>query len=247
MKKYVLIAVLFLSQTALAAQCRIDIKNEVHLNQESVDIQQENGNTAVLQKNAIQVAGQWLSLNADQQAALNHYLDGVQTYLPKAQRLAQDGLAFADSVIDDVAESLGAPDALGNMKASVHSLWDEIQSRYYKDGDFILPADTFEQMSTEWAQHAERLQQIFNDEFATSAWNVMSAKMNEDGGLNLTELANNMTTLKANITEKFQNYAGQLQQQEQDVCDSLTDMVDREQKLRDAVPELTDYQVFSPR
>jgi len=245
MKKLMLIGALLVSHSTMAAQCRVDIKNEIHLDGDKVEIHQASGDKAVLEKDTLQIDGQWIALSPEQKAAINRYRESMSAYLPKAQQLASEGMELANSIIDDIAVSLDAPNSFDNVKASMQRFFADVQARYYKDGDLIIPAETFEQMSAEWARDFERAKQVFNDEFITSAFNAMSGKMKEDGGLNLTELADNMNALKAKVESKVREHSATLEKQGQEFCDSLDDMASQEQSLHEKVPELKNYQVFS--
>lgn len=75
MKKSVLIASLSMvlaaaSAPAYSAQCRVDLKNELRIDQQTVEIHQTNGDTAVLDGNDLYIHGEKVELDADQQAAI---------------------------------------------------------------------------------------------------------------------------------------------------------------------------------
>ncbi len=80
----------------------------------------------------------------------------MNAYIPQAKQLASDGLELANDIIDDVAASLDAPGAFDNVKVAVKDFFADVQSRYYKDGDFILPADSFESMTQGWTKDFEK-------------------------------------------------------------------------------------------
>lgn len=244
MKKYLLIAALFVSHSTLAAQCRVDIKHELHLHQDYIEIHQANGEIAQLSTDHLQIAGQSVSLTEPQKAALNHYLQGADEYLAQTQQLADNGIELAENVIDDVASSLGAPNALNNLKSSVRGVWKDMQGHYYRDGDWVLPAATYEQMSADWKQYAEQAKRVLNKELASSAFNVMSEKMQAEGGLNLTELTNNVASLKGRVADQIAQHTGEFKQGRDRLCHALDDMVQREKALHAAIPELSSYQVF---
>ena len=100
-------------------------------------------------------------------------------------------------------------------------------------------------MTESWSQDFEKAQEIFNKEFLTSAFDALSAKMKEDGGLNLTALSESMTELQAKVQERLAEHSEDVEKQAEDLCESLDDMAVEEQDLLKKIPELKDYQVFT--
>ncbi|MFA0520840.1 DUF2884 family protein, partial [Vibrio sp. 10N.222.55.E8] len=77
-----------------AAQCRIDLKNELHIDDNKVEIHQVNGDTAIFDgNNDLYIHGEKVELDANQQAAIEKYRETMSEYLPRAQKMANDSLA----------------------------------------------------------------------------------------------------------------------------------------------------------
>ncbi|MEZ8773524.1 YggN family protein [Vibrio sp. 10N.247.310.17] len=251
MKNSVLIASLtavisVVSLPTFAAQCRVDLKNELRIDDQKVEIHQVNGDTAVFDgNNDLYIHGEKVELDADQQAAIEKYREKVSEYLPRAKQMANDGLALANDVIDDIAASLDSPESFDNVKGSMKTYFDELEARYYKDGELVLPADSFDSMANGWSEDFEKAKEIFNQEFISSAFNAMSEKMKQDGGLNLTELADSMAALKLKVEERMKEHSQQVQEEANEFCDSLDEMAEQEQQLHEIIPNLKDYQVFT--
>ena len=251
MKNNVLIASLtaviaVVSLPTFAAQCRVDLKNELRIDDQKVEIHQVNGDTAVFDgNNDLYIHGEKVELDADQQAAIEKYRENMSEYLPRAKQMANDGLALANDVIDDIAASLDSPESFDNVKESMKTYFAELEGRYYKDGELVLPADSFDSMANGWSEDFEKAKEIFNQEFISSAFNAMSEKMKQDGGLNLTELADSMTALKLKVEERMKEHSQQVQEEANEFCDSLDEMAEQEQQLHEIIPNLKDYQVFT--
>ncbi|UTZ27266.1 YggN family protein [Vibrio campbellii] len=246
MKKLLTLSLLTISASGYAAQCRVDINNEVRMDGQNLEIVHTNGEKAVVDEdNNLFIRGELIELDDDQKAAIENYREKMNAYIPQAKQLASDGLALANDIIDDIAVSLDAPDSFGNVKVAVKDFFADVEARYYKDGDFILPADSFDSMTESWSQDFEKAQEIFNKEFLTSAFDALSAKMKEDGGLNLTALSESMTELQAKVQERLAEHSEDVEKQAEDLCESLDDMAVEEQDLLKKIPELKDYQVFT--
>lgn len=246
MKKVLLTLPLLVSSQVFAAQCHVDLKSEVHLNDNTLEIHQTSGDTAIVDgNNNLTIHGERVELNAEQKQAIDDYRQSLNDYLPRAKQVAQDGLALANDIIDDVAESFNAPEAFDGVKQSMKQFYEDVESRYYKNGDLILPAESFSSFADTWTEDLDKAMSLFNEEFITSAFDVMSDKMKQEGGLNLTEMANSMAELKERIAKRMAEHQTEIEQQSKEFCDSLDDMAEQEQQLHKKIPELKDYQIFT--
>ncbi|MBR9789788.1 MAG: YggN family protein [Vibrionaceae bacterium] len=246
MKKLLTLSLLVVSASGYTAQCRVDINNEVRMDGQNLEIHQSTGDTAVVdEQNNLFIKGEQVELDADQKAAIEGYREKMNAYIPQAKQLASDGLELATAIIDDVAASLDAPGAFDNVKASVQAFFADVESRYYKDGDFILPAESFESMTQSWTDDFAKAQEIFNKEFLASAFEALSNKMQEEDGLNLTALSESMAELSAKVEQRINEHSSGLEQKAEELCDSLDNMVVQEDNVLKKIPELKDYRVFT--
>ncbi|MDE1252414.1 YggN family protein [Vibrio aestuarianus] len=246
MKKIILLASMMLSSPLWAAQCRVNVGHEVHLDGEKVEIIKTSTDKVLMDdQNNLYIHGERVELDAEQQSALEKYQEDINTALPKVKQLASDGLALANDILDDVAASIDSPNAFDKVKQSMTEFFADIESRYYQGDDLVLPAQTFESMSETWAEDFEKAKALFNQEVIASAFEALSSKMQQEGGLNLTELANTIAELKDKLAVRINEYSTQIQKENDDFCESLDNMVEQEQQLHQKIPELKDYQVFT--
>lgn len=247
MKKLILVTALLCSPALWAAQCQqVDVKNEIHLSGSNVKIQTLNGNTALLDNhNNLYLSGEKQSLTLQQQQAVASYRQSLANALPKARQVASDGLAMADDILDDVAASIDSPHAFDNVKQNLKSFVADIEARYNKQGDWVLPAGTFESMSQQWQQDFDKARALFTQEFLTGAFNAIAQKMNVDGGINLTELGKTMAELKTRLEQRFNEHSQTIDQERRALCDSLNDVVEQERQLHQKIPQLKNYPVFT--
>ncbi|NVD07347.1 DUF2884 family protein [Vibrio sp. JPW-9-11-11] len=237
---------LLLSSQVFAAQCNIDLKNDIRLNDERLEIHQTSGETAVVdENNNLTIHGERIELSADQQQAIADYRQSLSDYLPRAKQIAREGLALANEIVDDVAQSFDAPEAFAGVKQAMQNFYDEIEARYYKNGDLVLPADSFGSLNQVWTEDFDKAKALFNEEFITSAFDAMSEKMKLEGGLNLTEMANSMSELKERIAQRLTEHSQQIEKQSAEFCDSLDQMAEQEQQLHQKIPQLQEYQIFT--
>lgn len=246
MKKHLLALSLLMSSSTWAAQCQVDIQNEVHLNTQRVEILRSSSDKALIDKqNNLYIQGKKMVLSADQQAAVRQYRDLLTSMLPKAQRWADDSLKVANQLVDEVAVSLEAPQAFENVKKSMATFFAQAKAQYFKNDDLVVPAETFESMQNRWQQELSRGREMLTQQFFASAFDVMANKMQQEGGLNLTQLGKNMGDLKNKLDEKVKEQTATFEKQGQEWCDALNKMTQQEQQLHKKIPQLKNYQVFT--
>ncbi|WP_070970755.1 YggN family protein [Vibrio sonorensis] len=246
MKRLLVLSSLLASQYAMAGQCQFELQNEIHLNDQVLTIQQTSGGSASIDgDNNLFIHGEKIELDADQQAAIQAYRNQLNDYLPKLKAMTVEGLALANEIIDDVATSFDMPDAFDDVKASMKSYFEALEEKYYQGNDFVIPADSLSNLSQGWLEDLERAKDLFTSEFIGSAFQAMSEKMKQDGGLNLTELADNMAELKAKIAERLKAHESEIQKQSDSMCDSLEELSEQESELHSIIPQLKEYQLFT--
>ena len=246
MNKTLLLSLLFCSTSVYAGQCKVDVQNEVHLSGSNVEIHTTSGETALMDEdNRLYLHGEQIELDSSQQQAIEDYRASVSSALPKAKELAQKGMDVASDLLDDVAASLDAPEAFEDVKQSMKTFFADIESRYYENGDFVLPANSFDSMTAQWQEDFEKAKALFSQEFFSSAFDALSQKMKQEGGLNLTELGKTMDELTAKFEARLKEHSVTVEKEGKELCDSLDDIVEQEQELHKKIPELKNYQVFT--
>lgn len=154
-----------MSSSTWAAQCQVDIQNEVHLNTQRIEIRRTSSDKALIDKqNNLYIQGKRVSLNADQQAAVRQYREQLTSYC-QSSAMADDSLKLANQLVDDVALSLEAPQAFNNVKTSMATLFAEAKAEYFKNGDLVVPAETFAAMQTRWQQKLAQGKEVLTQQF----------------------------------------------------------------------------------
>ncbi|MDG3087381.1 DUF2884 family protein [Vibrio hannami] len=246
MKKLLLgFALLFCSTAFAQSQCKVDIQNEVHLDGKQVEIYQDDVPKVLIdQDNQLFINGQKMELSATQQAALDSYRSNLNEYLPKAKEIARDGLALMNDVLDDIAVSFNNSEAFNNVKKVLEEFLTKLEKRYYKEDGFVMQKAAFSDAFNNWKQDFADARETFNSEFFSSAFDALSQKMKQEGGINLTELKEELMSLKQNLDGKLQADSAELQQDAQQYCEDVEKVAEEEKMLHEKIPELKDYQVF---
>ncbi len=89
MKKLLTLSLLAISASGYAAQCRVDINNEVRMDGQNLEIVHTNGEKAVVDgDNNLFIKGERIDLDDDQKAAIENYREKMNAYIPQAKQLA---------------------------------------------------------------------------------------------------------------------------------------------------------------
>ena len=240
-----LIITLLLSFGVQAQQCRVDIQNEVHLDGEQVEIYQTGAPKVMIDEdNNVFINGKKLDLDAMQREAVRQYREKMNEYLPKAKELAEEGVGLANDILDDIAETLGNSEAFDNVRKALKEFYRKYQEKHQQGDQYILQEASFSDVAGDWTSEFSEMKDIFTNEFLSSAFDTFSARMTQDGGINFTELKNQLMELQDKIEQRFNQDSDGIKQEIEDYCDSLEDIAEEEQALHEKIPALKDYQVF---
>jgi len=245
-KTLISFALLFASQSVYAGQCKIDVNNEVHLDGAQVEVYQQGQPKVLIDKdNNVFINGEPLELDQMQQQAAQAYREKMNKYLPKAKLLAHGGVELAKEIVDDVSASFDNSQAFDNVKQAIDNFYADLEARYEQDGEFVLKEQAFSDVWNNWRGEFDRMLETFNSEFFSSAFTALSEKMKTEGGINLTELKEKMSELKAQLEQKVEGKTQDLQQEAEQYCDELEQVAEEEKALHEKIPALKNYRVFT--
>jgi hypothetical protein len=229
-----------------AAQCDVSVKNEVKANGGWLMLHLDDGRDVEIDnKNQVYIDGGAIKLSPSQLQAVKNYRDKVDQHLQALKSYAQANAKLLDNIVDDVAASLGSPHGFDGLKQDLDTFWHDITKKYFNQSEVVLPAGSINTLSEHWKEHVGKAKKLFDEEFLDQIWVVLSNKMKEDGGLNLTSLGEMLVELEAQISERLESHSNKMNRQESNMCESLHDIVDKEEDLRNQIPELNDYRVFT--
>ncbi len=244
-RKWIGLALLTISTYSLASQCQIDVENEVRLDGERVEVYQKGQpKVRIDEENNVFINGEKLTLSEWQIKAVASYREKMNEYVPKAKDIAYNGADLAKEIVDDVSASLNNSQAFNNVKSAIDDFYKDFESRYYKEGEFVLKEHAFQDALSHWKDDFDSAIKTFNGEFFSSAISVLSEKMQTEGGINFTEFQKQLGEMKETIKNKIKSQSEQIRKETEQYCDQLNDVATEEQKLHEKIPELKDYPVF---
>jgi hypothetical protein len=243
MKITALVMTLALSFGVQAQQCRVDIQNEVRLDGEQVEIYQTGSPKVMIDEdNNVFINGEKLDLDAMQREAVRQYREKMNEYLPKAKELAKDGLNMANDILDDVAETIGNSEAFDNVRQALKEFYRKQEEKHQQGDQYVLQEASFSEGADSWSEQFAEMKELFTDEFVSSAFDAVAKNMKQDGGINFTQLTDQLAALKAKVEQRFSQ--DDIREKADSYCDSLDEMAEEEQTLQEKIPELKDYSVF---
>lgn len=246
MRKVVIGLMLCFSVGAQAAkQCSVDIKNEVHLDGQQVEIIHKDASKVLIDlDNNVFINGEKLELTQAQKEAIESYRERMNKYVPKALDIARDGLELAQSALDELAASFSDSEAFNSVKEALEAFFNGIEQRYQKDDQFVLQEAALSDAWATWKDDFAVARETFNSEFFSSAFSALAEEMNAEGGLNLTELKDKLIGLQARLETALKVDSIEIEKDAKQYCDDLEAVAEEEKMLHEKIPELKDYEVF---
>ncbi|NLS13135.1 YggN family protein [Vibrio sp. SM6] len=231
-----------LNTAAIAAPCRVAIENEIRLNNRQITIENQQGDIAALTAtNQLKLNGVKQTLSPEQQSALERYRSNVLTYLPKAHALTEKTLILAHQVLDEAALSVASPGVFDGAKTSLTDFVTQWQSQLNVDGDWTIPVTQMGQFSQRWQGDLEQAKTLLSQAMTTSAFELMTQEMAQNGRINLTELSQKISELSLAVKKRMQEHKGELDQQWLNWCQSLAQTELHQRELQQLVPQLQPF------
>jgi len=232
--------------SASASQCEVSVKNDVQANDGWLMFHLNDGRDVEIDDHDhVYLQGKPIELTPSQTDAVKQYRNKVNEHLQVVKQYAQENAQFLNSLIDDISASLGDPKAFDGLKTDLNNFWRDVTNKYFSDGDVMLPAGSMDSLSQQWQQHVSKAKALFNQEFLDQVWDALSVKFKQEKGINLTEMGEMLLELESRISERLDSHSNRMDFQENNMCESLNDIVKKETDIREQIPELHDYRVFS--
>lgn len=245
MKKTVIaLSLLACSAGSFAQSCPVNVPNDIHISDEQVSVYQ-GGEPKLLidQDNQLFINGEQVALSDQQMQALQSYSEHVKSYLPKMAELADDGASIAQEVIDELSAHFGEGDAFAGAEQLVDEYSMKAKQKFYPEGEFVMPADVFGSMETDWKQEFEDALKHISVESVSGVIASLSEEM-KSGELSFSEFQTQLSELKKSLQEKIRQRSGEVAEQAGSVCESIEGLAEEEQQLQKVIPELKDYPMF---
>ncbi|MGF1685476.1 YggN family protein [Photobacterium japonica] len=245
MKKLGLALLLLPASLNVQAQsCPVNVPNDIHINDKQVALYQQGTAKVVIdENNQLFINGEKMDLDAAQKKAVEAYREHVQAYLPKMAELADDGVAVANDVVTELAASLGGEEAFAGTHALINQYSEQAKAKFYPEGQFVLPADIFSTVESDWRQEFEQAMKHVSAESMAAMFAALTAEM-KDGELNFTEFQQKMLDLKTRMQTTITERSKVVAKQADEVCGDVKALAEEEQKLQTLIPELKNYPMF---
>ena len=244
MKKTLAASLLLASTTAFAQSCPVDVQNDIHIAGEQVSVYQSGEpKMRIDENNQVYINGKRLELDEIQQKAVDAYSQGVKEYLPKMADIADDGVGIASDILNEVSARFDSKESFAKVETLIDDYSQKAQQKFYQGGEFVMPADMFENVDSDWKQEFEQAMKHVSIESLSGLFSALSQEM-KNGELNFSELQEQFSELKVKIEEKVRARSGEITTKANDLCDSIKGLAEEEKELHRVVPALKDYQMF---
>ncbi|MGR5061449.1 DUF2884 family protein [Photobacterium sp. DNB22_13_2] len=243
-KTLITLSLLTLSAGSYAQSCPVNVPNDIHIVGNEVSVYQ--GGQAKLMidgDNQLFIEGKQVALSEPQTQALQSYSEHVKSYLPQMADLADDGASIAQDIIDELSTHFGGSDAFSSAELLVDEYSEKAKKKFYPDGEFVMPADVFESMDSDWKQEFEEALKHISVESISGVIASLSADM-KSGELSFSDFQTQLSELKKSLQETIRQRSGEVAEQAGNVCESIEGLAEEEEQLQQIIPEMKDYPMF---
>ncbi|WP_111980406.1 DUF2884 family protein [Algibacillus agarilyticus] len=230
--------------------CKIDIEMGLVINDKHVRII-DNYRTQVQFNKPSQVIiqGSVLTLDLQQQAIVQSYIEQVSQHVPEYIDLIVDGAMLASSWINQLASSLHGENSENHLRvrSQIEHVVMKIMGKYnHRDQNFFLGP-----------QSLNSLEQTINDEFSAQMksltannLNLFLSAMNDDTDNfkeKMQKFGDRLNRLSADVIAELELKSGNLDVKSQEFCQRLVAIDLIETKMQHHIPQLENFNIFNLR
>jgi len=260
MKKLLLVGSLFIATGAMAHDdhdtnisfsgdsCEVEFQNDVRILPSELEIFTADNQKMVFTQNAdLVINGQTMQLNSQQRQAMTDYSDSLRSQLPEVANIALDGVKIAGVAIEEVANAFNIQgfDSINDLMADIQV---EVEETFYQQGAFVMGQQSFNEFGENFEHHFdEQIESAVQSAMMQSMGSILMALGSElmGSGGDMQAFEARMENMGAQIEERVQVQADQLEKRADALCSNFSTIADQEQQLVKLVPELKGYQLFS--
>ena len=232
-------------------KCDVDLKYGIVVNDRQIRVIDESRTLYQINDNEqLIVKGDWLELEAEQQANLKKLSKGIHYVVPKMIILATEGVELAVGTVEHVYVGLVGADhkSYDKMQSSLQRVQRKIKEKFVQANDnyYIGPGSLENVDDLVDRELEEQIEQAFN----TSVGGVLSAIGGlTAGGDEATEQAREDLSQRIEIMgQEFERQVGpkadSLRQKARWFCNKMHYLDKIEEQLREQVPQLQAYNVI---
>ncbi|WP_440875725.1 DUF2884 family protein [Thalassotalea sp. PLHSN55] len=250
--KFIMLACLLLSQSALANTCDINFQYGVIISPEHVRFLNE-GKTYLQINDAKQLflEGREVELSKAQQQLLANYTQGIQQQVPEIVSIAIESVDIGLKAVNKVIGGLTGENSESHQQ--IQKKFEDLQWRLRKrfnhttDNYYIAPQD-FDDFDEIFAgQFEEEIEEIIFQSLGTILLAVGEAISNREEG-NSEQRANTlddrMELLGKDLEVEITSRAQALEQKAEQFCQGLIELDSLETELRANIPQLVDFDLI---
>jgi hypothetical protein len=228
--------------------CNMKFQQTVRIAPNTVEIQSGQDQTMRIEENGdLYINDQMISLNNDEQNALENYADNLRNQLPQVAEIALEGVKIAGVAIEEVGNAFGI-DSMESMSDLMDELSVEIHDKFYQDGTFVMSEHGFDSMEDTFGKKFEdKMEQAMEAAVMDSIGSLLIALGSEllGSGGDLQEFENRMQNMGKQIEQKVELQAKNLEVKAHALCGSMSELAAQEDVLQEFLPQLKTYDLFA--
>ena len=260
MKKLLLVSALICTPVAMAHndsdstisfsndQCDVEFKNDVRIKPNELEIFTAKNQAMQFNSNGdLMVNGEFVALNNSQRQALTQYSDSLRIQLPEVANIALDGVKIAGVALEEVGNAFNI-NGLDDMSSLMDDIRVEVENTFYQEGTFVMGQQSFNQFGENFEHQFEKqIETAVESAVMQSMGSILVALGSEllGSGGDMDAFEERMENMGAQIEEKVELHANNLEQRANSLCGNFAEIAKQEEQLVTLVPELEGYQLFT--
>ncbi|MFT6896008.1 MAG: hypothetical protein ACJA13_000405 [Paraglaciecola sp.] len=240
----------FSTVTRAEFTCEVELNYGLVVNDQQIRII-DNSRTLyqINHHNQLLVAGDWIKLDAKQQATLAQLATGLHIVVPKMILLASEGVDLAVQTIEQVYTGLVGKDhdSFDELQSSLHRVQMRIKEKFIHAGDnFYMGPGTLENVDElvdrELEEQIEAAMNTSLGGILSAIGTLVSDSANTDE--KIASLARRVENLGGKVESNIGPKADSLKQKAQWFCDQFQILDKLEEQLRYDIEQLHPYNVI---
>lgn len=246
--KALLASLFFISSSAMAADCNVNLKGDLSLEKGVLTLSTNSNHPLILDGTRATFNGNVMSLNADQQQLLNQYHQQVSDLAPQVAGIAMDAVALASEGINSAfGELLGYDDQLVlEFDEEMDRLREQVsQQLYAEDGSIRFNSVQLKDNQFLGPQFESEIEEKVKKMVSRSMGSLMMAmgkQMLASGG-DMKSFEQRMENFGENLEQRITSKAEIIEKRADSLCYDLARLDDLEQQIGQRIPALSELDI----
>lgn len=235
------------AQVMAGNSCNVTFNGGLYITDSAVTFSESKQLRYKIQGRSLWVENHQVALTQAQSDQVQGYGDAIKALVPQAHQLASEGVAIASDAVAMVLQEFSGKDTSLKVRQQFSLLQSDIDQRFQLSKGFALGEGengdvTFPGVHELGSAFESNMQTIMEDMGRDISWQVMQKLgLSLFSGKGVADFEAHMDSFGKQMEAAMNTRAQKLEGQAQQLCVSMVALDQRERQLKDAIPELKNY------